>query len=75
MEGFAPFCLVCCFETIQLYHKIKRISSIFYLIFSYLVAFRLWITLKLRQTETQARLTFIFQLDMLQSYKGSELHV
>ena len=39
MEGFAPFCLVCCFVVIQLYHKIERISSIFYLIFSCLVAF------------------------------------
>ena len=39
MEGFAPFCLVCCFVAIQLYHKFERTSSVFYPSFSCLVAF------------------------------------
>jgi len=33
MEGFAPFCLVCCFVVIQLYHNLERISSPFFLKF------------------------------------------
>ena len=55
MEGFAPFCLVCCFVVIQLYHKFERISSFFYLIFSFWRVFDLWITLKVRYTETQEK--------------------
>lgn len=65
MEGFAPFCLVCCFVVTQLYHKIERISFLFCPSLLVYLPFPSEFAVCPISTETQGKSAFIFLALML----------